>query len=56
MYKLFIWDPCIPGRYIAVGLSSGVAVKRGSTVLCFVQFTLSYVIMSCTCTRVLKFH
>ena len=32
MYKLFISDPCIPGRYIAVGLSSGVAVKRGSTV------------------------
>ena len=24
---------CVPGRYIAVGLSSGVAVKRGSTVL-----------------------
>ena len=23
---------CVPGRYIAVGLSSGVAVKRGSTV------------------------
>ena len=24
---------CVPGRYIAVGLSSGVAVKRGFTVL-----------------------
>ena len=26
---------CVPGRYIAVGRSSGVAVKRGSTVLLF---------------------
>ena len=26
--------PCsVPGRYIAVGRSSGVAVKRGSTVI-----------------------
>ena len=28
-----IWHgPCVPGHYIAVGCSSGVAVKRGSTV------------------------
>ena len=27
----------VPGRYIAVGLSSGVAVKRGSTVIRFLD-------------------
>ena len=30
----------VPGRYIAVGFSSGVAVKRGSTVYLQVEKTL----------------
>ena len=32
MYKLS-FGTRVPGRYIAVGRSSGVAVKRGSTVV-----------------------
>ena len=37
----------MPGRYIAVGLSSGVAVKRGSTVAVFNISIQCYVLVLC---------
>ncbi len=45
----------MPGHYIAVGLYSGVAVKRGSTVLCIQCNNVVYnnAIHSIFCTQYL---